>query len=182
VTAFLSVWDAGDAAFVLDQRLAVPAQAAVLDSMAPAAVIGPGGRAARAGGRPVEEGDALVVATSGTTGQAKGVVLTRHAVGASAAATSRRLGVDPSRHRWLACLPLSHVGGLSVLTRALLTSTAVEVHPGFDAAAVRASAGPEVFVSLVATALQRVSAADFHTVVLGGSAPPEDLPANVVTT
>src|SRR5690606_40693836 len=60
----------------------------------------------------LEAGDALVVATSGTTGEPKGVVLTMAAVEASARATSARLGVDPTRHRWLACLPLAHVGGL----------------------------------------------------------------------
>ena len=77
-----------------------------------------GRRAARApGGMPVEDGDALVVATSGTSGQPKGVVLTHDAVGASARATSARLGIDPTRHTWLACLPLAHIGGLAVVTR-----------------------------------------------------------------
>jgi O-succinylbenzoic acid--CoA ligase len=56
------------------------------------------------------------------------------------------------------------------------------VLPGFDAEAVRAEAGADVFVSLVATALRRVGADRFHTVVLGGSGPPAELPANVVTT
>ena len=42
---------------------------------------------------------------------------------ASAVATSARLGVDPARDRWLACLPLAHVGGLAVVTRALDTGT-----------------------------------------------------------
>jgi O-succinylbenzoic acid--CoA ligase len=37
-------------------------------------------------------------------------------------------------------------------------------------------------VSLVATALRRVDPARFRTVVLGGAAPPPDLPANVVAT
>src|SRR3546814_3886257 len=64
---------------------------------------------------PVDQGDALVVATSGTTGTPKGVVLTHDAVLASALATSAALGVDPAADRWLACLPLAHVGGLSVL-------------------------------------------------------------------
>ena len=54
--------------------------------------------------------------------------------------------------------------------------------PRFDRDAVRAAGGPEVLVSLVATALARVGAEHFRTVVLGGSAPPGNLPANVVTT
>ena len=83
-------------------------------------------------GEPVEPGDALVVATSGSTGEPKGVVLTHDAVAASAEATSRRLGVTDDDH-WLACLPLSHVGGLSVVTRALHVGTRLTVLPGFDA-------------------------------------------------
>ncbi len=123
-----------------------------------------------------------MVATSGTTGEAKGVVLSHDAVAASAQATTARLGVDPHRHRWLGCLPLNHVGGLSVVTRALLTGTPVTILPRFDIDAVLAAAGQDVFVSLVTTTLRRVGAARFHTVVLGGSTPPADLEPNVVTT
>ena len=43
--------------------------------------------------------------------------------------------------RWLACLPLAHVGGLSVVTRALVTGTPLEVHPGFDADRVAGGGG-----------------------------------------
>ncbi|MDQ1400989.1 MAG: o-succinylbenzoate---CoA ligase [Acidimicrobiaceae bacterium] len=184
VDALQRAWDAGEAVLPLDQRLAVPARQEVLDALAPGAIVDGSGRRLRAGGRPVADGDALVVATSGTTGPTKGVVLTHAAVAASASATSARLGVDPQRHRWLACLPLSHVGGLSVVTRALLTGTALEVHPGFDVAAVVAAAGPQVLVSLVPTALRRVGAERFGTVVLGGSTPPprHELAPNVVTT
>jgi O-succinylbenzoic acid--CoA ligase len=177
-----AVWDAGDAALPVDQRLAGPAKEALYEVLSPALVDGPEGRTRRRGGRPVEPGDALVVASSGTTGTPKGVVLTHAAVEASARATTIRLGVDPGRHRWLACLPLNHVGGLSVVTRSLLTSTPLHVLPGYDAASVAARSGPDTFVSLVATALRRTPADLFHTVVLGGSAPPRDLPANVVTT
>jgi o-succinylbenzoate---CoA ligase len=182
VSALERVWDAGDAALPIDQRLPAPAREALLDAMAPGAVVGSEGTETRAGGVPVEMGDALVVATSGTTGTPKGVVLTHDAVAASARATSARLGVDPSRHRWLACLPLNHIGGLSVVTRAILTDTPLIVQPDFDEDAVRATAARDVFVSLVPTALRRVGAELFHTVVLGGSAPPGGLPANVVTT
>jgi o-succinylbenzoate---CoA ligase len=134
---------------------------------------------------PTEEGDALVVATSGTTGEPKAVVLTHAAVEASARATSARLGVDPGRDRWLACLPLAHVGGLSVVTRALITGTPLTVHDGFDPVAVAAAAPPGgacTLVSLVPTALRRVDVGPFRAVVLGGSAMPVELPPNAVAT
>ena len=92
---------------------------------------------------PVADGDALVVATSGTTGEPKAAILTHEAVTASALATSARLGVDPATDRWLACLPLAHVGGLAVVTRALATGTPLTVHDGFDAGAVRPPRGAE---------------------------------------
>ena len=162
-------WDDGDAVFPLDPRLPGPARERVLAAARPH--------------EPVDDGDALVVATSGTTGEPKAVVLTHDAVAASARATSARLGVDPASDRWLACLPLAHVGGLSVVTRALLTGTPLTVHEGFDAAAIEAAAAAgSTLVSLVATALRRVDASRFRTVVLGGSAMPDDLPPNAVTT
>jgi O-succinylbenzoic acid--CoA ligase len=137
----------------------------------------------RPDGVPTEPGDALVVATSGTTGRPKGVVLDRGAVEASARATSARLGVDPASDHWVACLPLAHVGGLAVLTRALVTGTPCTVLPGFDAGAVaRLAADGATLVSLVATALRRADTSGYRTVLLGGAAPPDGLPANVVTT
>jgi O-succinylbenzoic acid--CoA ligase len=184
VDALVRAWDRGDAVLPLDQRLSAEAKQRIVTALRPASVVDAAGETRRAPDErePVEPGDALVVATSGTTGEPKGAVLTMTAVKASAMATSERLGVDPTRHRWLACLPLNHVGGLSVVTRSVLTGTPLTVLPGFDSAAVKAACGPEVFVSLVATALLRVSANSFHTVVLGGSSPPPDLAPNVVTT
>lgn len=175
-------WDDGDAVLPVDQRLPPPAKAQVLDAMRPSWIVTANDRARVPHAQPVEPGDALVMATSGTTGAPKGVVLTHRALEASAIATSSRLGVDPGRHRWLACLPLSHIGGLSVITRSLLTGTACTVLAGFDKDEVTAHAGGDVFVSLVATALRRVDPELFHTIVLGGSAPPAGLPANAVTT
>ncbi len=88
-----------------------------------------------------------------------------------------------STDRWLACLPLSHIGGLSVITRAIATDTRFVVHDGFDAAAVGAAAADgATLVSLVPTALRRIDPSIFRCVVLGGSRPPGDLPGNVVTT
>jgi o-succinylbenzoate---CoA ligase len=182
VDALRRCWDRGDAVLPVDRRLAAPARAALLDALRPGFLLDADGRRPRPGGVPAEDGDAVVVATSGTTGTPKGVMLTHAAVEASARATSLRLGVDPTAHRWLACLPLAHVGGLSVITRALVTGTALAVLPAFSVPEVVAQAGPEVLVSLVATALSRVGAEHFHTVVLGGSAPPPGLAPNVVTT
>jgi o-succinylbenzoate---CoA ligase len=165
----------------VDRRLPDPAKEALLTTMGVDAVVDDDGEHARPG-RGAEPGDALVVPTSGSTGVPKGVVLTHTAVLAAAQATSARLGIT-NRDTWLACLPLAHVGGLGVVTRALLTGTGLVVHDGFDATAVRAAAhGGATAVSLVATALRRVDPALFRLIVLGGARPPEDLPANVTTT
>lgn len=162
-------WDRGDAVLPVDPRLPGPAREELL-------------RAVGAGG-PVADGDAVVVATSGTTGAPKGVVLTHEAIRASAVATSTRLDVDPGRDRWLACLPLAHVGGLSVVTRAVVTGTPLVVHAGFDAAAVEAAArAGATLVSLVTTALARIDPSLFRVIVLGGSTPPETPPPNAVST
>ena len=182
VVALQRIWDRGDAALPVDARLPPPARRSLLEAMAPASLLDVDGEQPLADGRPVEAGDALVVATSGTTGEPKGVVLTHDAVVASATATSTRLGVAHGDH-WLACLPLAHVGGLSVVTRAMVTGTPLTVLPGFDAAAVEAAArAGATLVSLVATALARVDPALFRVIVLGGARPPADLPGNVVTT
>ena len=175
-------WDDGDAVFPLDPRLPGPARRAVLAAMAPAELVGRDGRVALDGSRPVEPGDAVVVATSGSTGEPKGVVLTHDAVAASARATSARIGAT-SADTWLACLPLAHIGGLSVITRAVTTGTRLIVHDGFHPDAVEAAVDQgATLVSLVPTALRRVDPARFRTVVLGGARPPEQLPANVLTT
>jgi O-succinylbenzoic acid--CoA ligase len=183
VDALRRAWDAGDAVLPVDPRLPGPAVTALLEAMRPAAVVDGQGTHRRHGGVPTETGDALVVATSGTTGAPKGVVLTHPAVRASALATSARLGVDPGRDRWLACLPLGHIGGLAVVTRALVTGTPYTVLERFEAAAVEAQArAGATLVALVATALGRTDASGFRAVLLGGAAPPDRLPANVVTT
>jgi O-succinylbenzoic acid--CoA ligase len=162
-------WDDGDAMLPIDPRLPRPARERVLAAARP--------------DEPMAAGDALVVATSGTSGDPKAVVLTHVAVEASARATSHRMGVDPASDRWLACLPLAHVGGLAVVTRAILTGTPLTVHDGFDPdEVVAATRGPDgcTLTSLVPTMLRRLDPAGFRAVVLGGSAMPPDLPANAV--
>jgi O-succinylbenzoic acid--CoA ligase len=181
VTALQRAWGNGDAVAPVDGRLPAPARAEVLRVLAPTWLIDGDGEERRVdGGRPVEDGDALVVPTSGTTGTPKAVVLTHDSVAASARATTARLDVDPATDHWLACLPLAHVGGLSVVTRALLTGTPLTVQPGFDPVAAVGSGA--TLVSLVATALARIDPSTFRVIVLGGAAPPATLPPNAVTT
>jgi O-succinylbenzoic acid--CoA ligase len=183
VDALQRAWDRGDAVLPVDHRLPRPAVDRLLDTLRPVAIVDRHGSHPRTDGRPVGDGDALVVATSGTTGEPKGVVLTHAAVQASAMASSRRLHVDPARDRWVGCLPLAHIGGLSVLTRAIATGTPYTLLEGFDPDGVEREAGRgATLVSLVATALRRTDTTGFRRVLLGGAVPPEKLPDNVVTT
>jgi o-succinylbenzoate---CoA ligase len=185
VHALRAVWEGGDAVAPLDPRLPRRAHEALLTALRPSRVLAADGEQHHvAGGEPVEEGDALVIATSGSSGRPKGVVLTHDALAASARATSARLGVEPDRHTWLACLPLAHVGGLSVVTRAILTGTPLRVLPDFDAERVEAlgRSGEATHVSLVAAALRRVDPSSFTRILLGGSRPPGELPPNAVVT
>jgi o-succinylbenzoate---CoA ligase len=184
VDTLVSVWERGDAVCVLDRRLPAPAATELLDTLRPGAVIDADGERRLSGGVGVEAGDALVVATSGSLGNRRAAVLTHQAVAASARATSAAVGADPARSTWLCCLPLAHIGGLSVVTRAVLTATPLVVLPAFDASVVESLGRRRkaTHVSLVPTALGRLDPGVFECIVLGGAAPPEALPANVVTT
>lgn len=186
--ALCRVWDAGHVVLPVDPRLPAHARLQLFQALDPDEVV-------RADGRrepirsyptphpPLRAGDALVVPTSGTTGAPKGVILTHRALAAHAAAVHRRLGVDRSSDRWLACLPLTHVGGLGVVARALIDDVPLDVHPGFDAARVgEAARNGATLTSLVPTALNRLDPALFRWIVLGGSADPATRPANVVRT
>ncbi|QYG93121.1 AMP-binding protein [Iamia sp. SCSIO 61187] len=178
-------WDDGDALLPIDPRLPPPARQDLIDRLRPARVLSAAGDvvARDPGAPPVAEDDALVVATSGSTGAPKGVVLTGAALAAHAAAVHAHLGVGPD-DRWLACLPLAHIGGLGVVVRAVVDDVGLVVHDGFDLAAVASArdAGATL-TSLVPTALDRLGSDGWRWVVLGGSADTVAArPANVVRT
>jgi O-succinylbenzoic acid--CoA ligase len=100
---------------------------------------------------------AVVVHTSGTTTAPRPVDLTYGNWLWSALGSAAALG-HPADERWLCTLPLSHVGGLSILVRSVIAGTIAVVRPRFDAASVAAELmapdGPTI-VSLVPTTLAR---------------------------
>ncbi|MEV5323449.1 AMP-binding protein [Nonomuraea fastidiosa] len=154
-------------------------------------------RPTHVGGSPRDDGAgvpgdvAVVISTSGSTGPPKGVMLSAAALRASATASLRRVGAAKGE-RWLCCLPVSHVSGLQVLIRALLSDSEPVIHPAFDPRAVLESGADHV--SLVPTQLHRLveMGADlsvFKTILLGGAAArpgllerARELGARVVTT
>lgn len=180
----------------------LPALQGALDGTGPALLPVPGGDrdaarrtiAAVDTGEPLDQDEddptALVVATSGSTGEPKGVRLSAAALRASATATHQRLG-GPGH--WLLAMPAHHVAGIQVLVRALLARTvphAVDTSGGFRAerfaeAARRALApsGPH-YTALVPTQLARLlneggaglaALREFDAVLLGGAATPPGL-------
>ncbi len=100
---------------------------------------------------------AAIIHTSGTTGTPRGAVLTRGALLASAAASAANLGWHDDE-RWLACMPIARVGGLSILTRSLAARRTVVLTDGSDAATLPALLATEriTLVSLVPTMLARL--------------------------
>jgi O-succinylbenzoic acid--CoA ligase len=122
-----------------------------------------------------DEPEPLVVRTSGSTGEAKDVVLGRDAMLASAHAALDRLG-GPGQ--WLLALPADYVAGLQVLLRSLVAGTdpvVLDEHAGLDQA-VAAMSHRRRYVSLVPTQLRRlldqnpVALHAFDAVLVGGAA------------
>lgn len=96
--------------------------------------------------------DLVIVCSSGTTGAAKGIRCTHGNAVASAVAVNRALALT-AHDRWLLCLPMVHVGALSVLWRALVSGCAVVVSDPAEPDLV--TAAPTV-ASLVPTQLHRL--------------------------
>jgi o-succinylbenzoate---CoA ligase len=172
----------------VNTRLTEAERAAVLDSARPALVLD----------RPLEidiephmaaecrshvDPDEVfaVMHTSGTTGKPKPVELTYGNFHASALANAANLGVAPD-DRWLCCMPLFHVGGLSILTRSAINQTEAVIHHGFDVDRVNKALADEqiTLVSLVPTQLSRLldagaKAPHLRAALIGGGPIPRDL-------
>src|SRR6266704_6817556 len=145
----------GPALLPLDASLPAGRLAGLIEALGPDSVADARGvHQARSGqGRGVAEGTAVVVGTSGSTGAPKGVELSAAALRYSARASLDRVGARPGE-RWLCCLPVTHVAGLQVLVRSLVSGTEPVLAEGADAETVAASGCAHV--SLVPTQLQRL--------------------------
>jgi o-succinylbenzoate---CoA ligase len=100
---------------------------------------------------------AAVIHTSGTTSAPRPIELTYGNFLWSALGSAVALDRDPDE-RWLCALPVSHVGGLSILVRSAVYATTAVVHPRFHTELVtHALREREItLVSLVATTLARL--------------------------
>lgn len=98
-----------------------------------------------------------IIYTSGTSGRAKGAMLTFGNHWWSAIGSALNLGLRDD-DRWLACMPLYHVGGLAVLLRSVIYGIPVILHESFDAGPVSRAIDEDgvTIASLVPTMLARL--------------------------
>jgi O-succinylbenzoic acid--CoA ligase len=164
-----AAWARGDAVMPIDPNVPKSVSDQLLATMRP--------------DLPVDEEVALVIATSGSTGEPKGAQLTHVALEASARATHDRIGREPG-DRWLSCLPWQHIGGIQVMLRSRLLGIPLTVHDRFDVE--RFAAADATLTSLVPTQLVRlldagVDLSGFRAILLGGAAGSPSLLARAAT-
>jgi O-succinylbenzoic acid--CoA ligase len=147
----------GPALLPLDAGLPAARLRQLIDVFQPDAVIGADGEARTRSGQPgVAAETAVIIGTSGSTGEPKGVELSAAALTHSARASLARAGARPGE-RWLACLPASHVAGLQVLVRSLVSGTEPVIAARATAGAVSDAADAGcAHVSVVPTQLVRL--------------------------
>jgi len=169
----------GPAILPLDAGLPAVRLRELIGAFQPDAVIGPDGEARDRSGTPgVAPETAVIIGTSGSTGEPKGVELSAAALTHSARASLRKVGARAGE-RWLCCLPVSHVAGLQVLVRSLVggTEPVIAAEATARSVAVAAAAGC-AHVSIVPTQLVRLlgdeqgalSLARYRSVLVGGAA------------
>ncbi|HEX6116568.1 MAG TPA: o-succinylbenzoate--CoA ligase [Solirubrobacterales bacterium] len=121
------------------------------------------------------------ILTSGTSGRPRPVGLTYGNHLWSAVGSAFNLGMEPS-DRWLSCLPLNHVAGLSIVMRSVIYGTTAVVHDGFDSGRIADSLEGDgvTLISVVATQLRRLLEAGvdllpLRAVLVGGGPVPDDV-------
>ncbi|SVB05527.1 uncharacterized protein METZ01_LOCUS158381 [marine metagenome] len=124
-----------------------------------------------------------IIYTSGTTGTPKGVILTWENLYESAEGSLANLRSKPD-DLWLCCLPLNHIGGLSIPIRTAFSGTCTLLHDGFDPVLVSTVLREQSvsLVSLVPTMLRRLLEVDkknypptLRSIIVGGGPVEKDL-------
>jgi len=162
---------------IIDQRLSPRAREAALVALGATHVRDDSGTTTLSTGAGVDEGDALVMLTSGSSGAPKAAIHTWESLIASAALTQSTLRGEVAPI-WMSCLPPSHIGGLAVLLRSVLNDA--ELRFGDDL-----SSGPTMgatHIAVVRPQLARYDLSEYQVVLVGGAKPPSDVPANVRAT
>lgn len=98
-----------------------------------------------------------IIYTSGTTGQPKGAIITYGMQWWNAIGSALNLGHSPD-DRWLAGLPLFHIGGLSILMRSVIYGISAMVHKKFDPEIINQAIFEDTItiISVIAVMLQRM--------------------------
>ncbi|WP_303907891.1 class I adenylate-forming enzyme family protein [Thiohalomonas denitrificans] len=106
---------------------------------------------------PGLHGVQLIIGTSGSSGPPKGVMLSAGNLAAAVTASRAQLPLAAG-DCWLGCLPLTHIGGLSVLLRCAEAGATVRLHDRFEAKSVWSDlqAGTATHISLVPAMLDRL--------------------------
>jgi O-succinylbenzoic acid--CoA ligase len=169
----------GPAVLPVDAALPDAKLRQLFDFFAPDVVVGVNGEASTRSEAPgVNPDTAVIISTSGSTGEPKGVELSAAALTHSARSSLARAGARPGE-RWLLCLPASHVAGLQVLVRSLAGGTdPVTAGEATAAAVAGAAAAGCAHVSIVPTQLVRLldapggatALARYRCVLVGGAA------------
>jgi O-succinylbenzoic acid--CoA ligase len=115
--------------------------------------------------------------TSGSSGRPKAVPLKRRQILFASEASAINFKTDPNRY-WLLCLPLNHIGGISIILRSILYGSAIFRMDRFEEHQVRVFLGENRLfqvASLVPTMLTRLMEdplfqlhLDFKALLLGG--------------
>lgn len=130
-----------------------------------------------------EDRPAVIVTTSGSTGQSKGVLLNFASLWYSAVGSNQNIAFGEN-DRWLLSLPLYHVGGLGILFRAIAGKGVVVIPDNNESLAESIEKYAITHLSLVSTQLARllekiekdqIRLPRLKAILLGGSAIDENL-------
>ncbi len=169
----------GPAILPVDASLPAARIRQLIDAFEVNAVIDESGEARTRSEAPATDpGTAVIIGTSGSTGEPKGVELSASALTHSARASLARTGARPGE-RWLVCLPVSHVAGLQVLVRSIAggtepviaaQATARALDEAADAGCAHVSVVPTQLVRLLGERGGAAALARYRCVLVGGAA------------